>query len=204
MTNIENRPLDWISHCLSHHGPEIRDVPGYRRAAVALILSRIGRCYRMLFIERATHPGDPWSGNIGFPGGKVEKDDVDTRHAAERETMEELGIDLGKAEYLGRLSDHDGAHLPVLLSCFVYGIVEEEIEFTISEEVKDVFWLTIEELIDPDSRGMHEFTFAGDRFESPCVQLPYDDKPVLWGLTYRLVTEFLEKTGRIRKEELLA
>ncbi len=201
MNNAENSPLDWISHCLSHFGPEIRNVPGYRQAAVALILSRIGSSYRILFIERATHPGDPWSGNIGFPGGKVEKDDVDTRHAAERETMEELGVDLSKAEYLGRLSDHDGAHLPVLLSCFVYGIVWEKIEFTISEEVKDVFWLTIEELIDPDRRGMHEFTFAGDRFESPCVHLPYDDKPVLWGLTYRLVSEFLEKTLKINKEK---
>jgi len=192
-----NSSFDLISGRLNHHGPEIRDVPGFRRAAVALILSRVESGYRMLFIERATHPGDPWSGNIGFPGGKVEKDDEDVRHAAERETMEELGVDLGKAEYLGRLSDHDGAHLPVLLSCFVYGIVEENLDFTISEEVKDVFWLTIEELTDPDRRGLHEFTFAGDRFESPCVHLPYDDKPVLWGLTYRLVTEFLEKTVKI-------
>ena len=198
MNSAVNNSYDWISSRLNHFGPEIRDVPGYRRAAVALILSRIGSGYRMLFIERATHPGDPWSGNIGFPGGKVEKDDADTRHAAERETMEELGIDLGEAEYLGRISDHDGAHLPVLLSCFVYGITGEQIEFTISEEVKDVFWLTIEELIDPARRGMHEFTFAGDRFESPCVHLPYEDKPVLWGLTYRLVTEFLEKTGKLK------
>ena len=198
MNSTVNNSFDWISHRLSLFGPEIRDVPGYRRAAVALILARIDSGYRMLFIERATHPGDPWSGNIGFPGGKVEKEDADTRHAAERETMEELGIDLAKAEYLGRISDHDGAHLPVLLSCFVYGIVEEQIEFTISEEVKDVFWLTIEELTDSDSLGVHEFTFAGDRFESPCVRLPYDDKPVLWGLTYRLVTEFLEKTGKLK------
>ena len=202
MNSAVNNPFDWISNCLSRFGPEIKDVPGYRRAAVALILSRIDSDFRMLFIERATHPGDPWSGNIGFPGGKVEKDDADIRHAAERETMEELGIDLGKAEYLGRISDHDGAHLPVLLSCFVYGIIGEQIEFTISEEVKDVFWLTIEELTDSDSHCMHEFTFAGDRFESPCVRLPYEDKPVLWGLTYRLVTEFLEKTGKMKIPEV--
>lgn len=200
MNCAENNTFDWISGRLRHQGPELREVPGYRRAAVALILSRLGSSHRMLFIERATHPGDPWSGNIGFPGGKVEKDDIDARHAAERETMEELGVDLGCAEYLGRLSDQDGAHLPVLLSCFVYGIVGEEIEFSISEEVKDVFWMSIEELTASDRCGMHEFTFAGDRFESPCVYLPYDDKPVLWGLTYRLVTEFLEKTWKYNKE----
>ena len=190
-----------IAYLLKHHRPVIRDVPGFRRAAVALILSRSGSGYRLLFIERATHPGDPWSGNIGFPGGKVENEDADSRQAAERETMEELGIDLGRAEYLGRLSDHDGAHLPVLLSCFVYGIDAENLEFVISEEVKDVFWLLIEELTDPNRHGRHEFTFAGDRFEGPCVHLPYPDKPVLWGLTYRLVTEFLEKTGNNMKDE---
>jgi len=195
MNPAADNAFDVISRRLSHHGPEIRDVPGFRRAAVSLILSQTGSGYRMLFIERATHPGDPWSGNIGFPGGKVEKDDADTRHAAERETLEELGLDLGRAAYLGRLSDHDGAHLPVLLSCFVYGIVEETVAFTISEEVKDVFWLTIDELTDPGRRSMHEFTFAGDRFESPSIVLPYEDKPVLWGLTYRLVHEFLEKTA---------
>lgn len=200
MNSAENEPFDWISGCLSHPSPEIRDVPGYRRAAVALILSRIGSGYRILFIERATHPGDPWSGNIGFPGGKVEQDDADSRHAAERETMEELGVDLGSAEYLGRLSDHDGAHLPVLLSSFVYGI-EEELEFIISEEVKDVFWLTIEELTDPNRHGAHLFTFAGDLFESPCIQLPFEDKPVLWGLTYRILSEFLEKTGMMVEKE---
>jgi len=192
--------FDCISQCLSHPAPEIRNVPGYRRAAVSLILSRAGTGYRILFIERATHPGDPWSGNIGFPGGKVEKDDADSRQAAERETMEELGVDLGRAEYLGRLSDHDGAHLPVLLSSFVYAIEEEPV-FIISEEVKDVFWLTIAELTDPDRHGTHEFTFAGDRFESPCIRLPYEDKPVLWGLTYRIVSEFLEKTGMKMNKE---
>jgi len=204
MTCTANSAFAWISGCLSHHGPEIRDVSGFRQAAVALILSKTVSGYRVLFIERATHPGDPWSGNIGFPGGKVENDDADTRHAAERETMGEIGVIVGKAEIFGRLSDHDGAHLPVLLSCFVYGIVEEKLAFAISEEVKDVFWLTIEELLDPGRRGMHEFTFAGDRFESPCVRLPYEDKPVLWGLTYRLVTEFLEKIGKIKKEEIAA
>jgi len=200
MSCTEDHTFDWISERLSYPPPEIRDVPGYRRAAVSLIISRIGSGFRILFIERATHPGDPWSGNIGFPGGKVERSDPDSRHAAERETMEELGVDLSRAAYLGRLSDHDGAHLPVLLSSFVYGI-EEELQFIISEEVKDVFWLTIEELTDPSRHGAHQFTFAGDLFESPCIQLPFEDKPVLWGLTYRILSEFMEKTGMVIEKE---
>lgn len=185
--------FEQISCLLEHPRPVLRDIPGHRRAAVALLLAGTEAGYQILFIERATHPGDPWSGNIAFPGGKVEPDDRDPRHAAERETMEELAIDLSQAHYLGRLSDFDGAHLPVLLSCFVYG-VPQSLCFEANEEVKDAFWVPVADLIDTDRHGTHKFTFSGDRFESPSIRLPVEDKPVLWGLTYRLLMNFLQQT----------
>lgn len=191
--------FEGISCLLKHPRPALRDIPGHRRAAVALLLSQTGLGYQILFIERATHPGDPWSGNIAFPGGKVEPDDIDARHAAERETMEELAIDLSQASYLGRLSDFDGAHLPVLLSCFVYG-VPRSLGFVANEEVKDAFWVPVADLVDIDRHGTHQFTFSGDRFESPCIRLPFEDKPVLWGLTYRLLMNFLQKTTSFTRE----
>jgi 8-oxo-dGTP pyrophosphatase MutT (NUDIX family) len=187
-------PFATISAQLKHPRPVLRDLTGHRRAAVAMLLHRGTDGLQMLFIERATHPGDPWSGNIAFPGGKVESDDADSQGAAERETMEELGIDLSQTIYLGRLSDFDGAHMPVLLSCFVYAVIDEQPELTINEEVKDAFWVRLSDIIDQHRHGMHTFTFAGDLFESPCIRLPDPDKPVLWGLTYRLVQEFLKKT----------
>jgi len=191
--------FEGISCLLKHPRPALRDIPGHRRAAVALLLTQTGLGYQILFIERATHPGDPWSGNIAFPGGKVEPDDIDARHAAERETMEELAIDLSQASYLGRLSDFDGAHLPVLLSCFVYG-VPRSLGFVANEEVKDAFWVPVADLVDIERHGTHQFTFSGDRFESPCIRLPFEDKPVLWGLTYRLLMNFLQKTTSFTRE----
>ncbi len=185
--------FEMISCLLKHPRPALRDIPGHRRAAVALLLADTEPGCQVLFIERATHPGDPWSGNIAFPGGKVEPDDPGPREAAERETREELDIDLSQASYLGRLSDFDGAHLPVLLSCFVYG-VNQSLSFEANEEVKDAFWVPVPDLMDIERHGVHQFTFSGDRFESPCIRLPYPDKPVLWGLTYRLLMNFLQKT----------
>jgi len=167
-------------------------LPGHTRAAVALVVGRERDGYSILFIERAAHPDDPWSGNIGFPGGKVEDGDNGCRRTAERETMEELGLDLSTASYLGRLSDVHGAHLPVLVSCFVYGLENTSDPLCLSDEVKDAFWLSLEYLVDPRNRGMHEFSFAGDRFQGPCIILPYPDKPVLWGLTHRLLMELLD------------
>ena len=196
-----SEPFTTIASLLKRPRPVLRDIPGHRRAAVAMLLRRGAAGLEMLFIERATHPADPWSGNIAFPGGKVEKDDADSRQAAERETMEELGIDLSRTLYLGRLSDFDAAHLPVLLSCFVYAAIDGLPEFIINEEVKDVFWVSLADIVDQKRHGMHTFTFAGDPFESPSICLPYPDKPVLWGMTYRLVQEFLEKTGMNSNKE---
>ncbi len=76
----------------------------------------------MLFIERALCPGDPWSGDLGFPGGKMEPEDGHPRQAAEREVLEEIGLSLAGARFLGRLDDITGDRLPIIVSCFVYAL----------------------------------------------------------------------------------
>jgi 8-oxo-dGTP pyrophosphatase MutT (NUDIX family) len=184
--------FDQVAERLAGAKISLRSLPDHTRAAVAMVIGRDGAGCRVLFIERAAHPQDPWSGNIGFPGGKVEEDDDGCRRTAERETEEELGLDLAGARYLGRLSDVHGAHLPILVSCFVYGVDRIDLPLDLSDEVKDAFWLPLDYLMDPANRGIHTFTFAHDRFQAPCIRLPYPDKPVLWGLTHRLMMEFLQ------------
>ncbi|NNL85157.1 MAG: NUDIX domain-containing protein, partial [Myxococcales bacterium] len=48
----------------------------------------------VLFIERARHPDDPWSGHMALPGGRLDPVDASLRAAAERETREEVGVEL--------------------------------------------------------------------------------------------------------------
>ncbi len=47
---------------------------------------------RVLLILRQPHPKDVHSNQIGFPGGKAEKQDVDLMATALRETWEEVGV----------------------------------------------------------------------------------------------------------------
>ncbi len=87
-----------------------RLLPCARRAAVACLL-RVspGGELQCFFITRAAHPGDPWSGDVAWPGGRVEPGETDLQ-AAVREVREEVGLDLdadgGSAwELLGALDD---------------------------------------------------------------------------------------------------
>ncbi|RII29184.1 MAG: CoA pyrophosphatase [Geobacter sp.] len=174
--------------------PEHPATLGLNHASVALVLREGDDGPEVLFIERASRPGDPWSGDLGFPGGKVEVGDYGPREAAERESREELDLDLGQACYIGRLSDVVGAHMPVRVSCFVYGagLIGP---FSFSDEVQDAFWVPLAELVAPTRHIMAPVRFGGGTFERPSIRLPTAGKPVLWGITYRLVMQFLEILG---------
>ena len=92
--------LKKLAESLGKGRPGIRDEPGKPEAAVAAILTD-ERGPDLLFIHRVAHDRDPWSGHIAFPGGRIEEEDASSRAAAERETREELGMDLSDATYLG-------------------------------------------------------------------------------------------------------
>lgn len=168
----------------------VPDSSGRTRASVAMILHQAPTDVEILFIQRAAHDLDPWSGHIAFPGGKLEEGEMECQ-AALRETYEEIGIDLGLGRYLGRLSDIMGANLPVRVSCCLFGVDRTNCSPVLNEEVEDLFWVTLSDLRDSKSHMLSSVAFDEKRFEVPAIRLPVYDKPVLWGITYRLVMQFL-------------
>lgn len=171
--------------------------PGARmHAAVALVVCDPGAGPEVLFIERTQHDQDPWSGHLGFPGGRVDTPDAGPRQAAVRETLEEVGLDLAGAEFLGRLDDLPAAHLPVVVSCFVFGVRHRPVLTLNEAEVADAFWFPLEDLLDPSLRREMPFRFQGQEATYPAVQILGAGRPWLWGITYRLVSRFLEVMGR--------
>ncbi len=180
-----------IRNALAANRPQ--SLGGSRRAAVAVVVHDAPAGPEMLFIERAARLGDPWSGQMAFPGGRLDPGDVDDRAAAERETLEEVGLDLSGAERLGRLGDLDaGIRLvaPLVLSAFVYRLVAP-VELVHNHEVRETLWVPVTRLLDPAHRVRHRFGLM----RYPGILVGEPDRHVVWGLTYRLVDDLLRLVG---------
>ena len=72
-------------------------------AAVLILLRSTSEGVRLPLIVRRSVDGDAHAGQISLPGGRREHGE-DILETALRETREELGIDTGGIEILGRLS----------------------------------------------------------------------------------------------------
>lgn len=186
--------IDNIRRALAAHAPQVVDPAGKHQAAVAMLLHEAAAGPEVLFIERAQRVGDPWSGHMAFPGGRVEREDADARAAAERETLEEVGLSLGQAESLGRLDDLEGRHagrpLDLVISAFVYR-VDQPGPLCANREVEAALWVPIARLLDPVHHVDYEYRLApGSTWPGIVVGDP--ERHVVWGLTYRFVERFFE------------
>lgn len=160
--------------------------PGVQAAAVALILVPGPRGLEALFIRRARHPQDPWSGQVGLPGGRRDRGDATLYATAARETAEETGIRLRRPDLLGELDDlHPRtAALPaIVIRPFVFALPARP-RLRPNPEVAYPFWLPLTAL--RPSRG-HP-VIRGRRLSVPCLRA---GRRMIWGLTFRILTKVL-------------
>ena len=163
-------------------------------ACVSLILRKRADAMDLAFIRRAKNPKDPWSGHVAFPGGRAEKTDANDLATALRETLEEVGWRLTTENFLGYLTDLQarsrGGMLPFFLRPLVF-FVEEEVPLDKFDplEVEEVFWVSLDHLADIRNRTSISMPSRGD--DLPGIKFP--EGSILWGLTYMVTKEFLEK-----------
>lgn len=185
--------LDDIRHALNVRSAA-ESAKTQRRAAVAMILLGRQSAQELFFIRRAEFPGDPWSGDVAFPGGGVEQQDKDSRATAERETREEVGLTLPTESYLGALGEISGAYLPVRISSHVYHL-EQLPELRFNNEVVGSFSVPLSRLLDPLHNRPHHFHYRGENCLHPIIDLSGYSERFLWGISYRLLKTFCSRLG---------
>jgi 8-oxo-dGTP pyrophosphatase MutT (NUDIX family) len=184
-----------IQVALSRRPGSRLDAEGKRRAAVAMVLRHANPGPEVLFIERARHEGDPWSGHMAFPGGRVDPVDADARAAAERETLEEVGVSLCGAQLLGRLDDKQGnprTHPTLVISAFVY-VLNEPQSLVLNHEVEEALWFPLRGLRETRNHVLYP---ARDALDFPGILVGKPDRHIVWGLTYSFLESFFQVVGR--------
>lgn len=158
-----------------------------RFASVAVILRGVGPS--ILLIKRAERDGDPWSGQVAFPGGKMQSGDGSVRETAVRETKEEVGFDLNESAsflgYLGPFRTHTG-NMDVVPSIFT---LEKEVAVKLNGEVSSYRWVDFGVFENSLAGGTHQVVREGATLDMPAVV--FEDY-VVWGLTYRILQSIVE------------
>ncbi len=165
------------------------------RAAVAMVLEARDDDAYLLFIQRAERTGDPWSGQMAFPGGFWSSLDREPADTAIRETLEEIGLDLqAQARPIARLDDLQGVargrELPLIITPFLFEL-RGTAELRLNYEVQGTLWVPLGYLMDDGNVGEMEYAIPGG--DSP-MRLPayrYRERTI-WGLTFRMLRNFVD------------
>jgi 8-oxo-dGTP pyrophosphatase MutT (NUDIX family) len=166
------------------------------RAAVAMVLRIEEGETAVLLMTRAERKGDRWSGQVSMPGGHEEEEDGSLLVTAIRETREEIGVDLERGgHFLGRLpgipARARGERLSMAVVPFVFARTEDA-PLRLGAEAVEAFWFPLTRAasgaLDSRVRRLHE----GEEREFP--SWCFEGREI-WGLTYRMLNEFLRITG---------
>ncbi len=171
-----------------------------RQSAVLILLYPDDSKINTVFIQRNVYDG-VHSGQIAFPGGRMEPDDPDLIYTALREAQEEIGILQAKVNVLGSLTS---LYIPPsnfdVLPVVAYSMEVPEFIPQISE-VSGYFSISIDQLASFEACQEREVVLNnGTRYHVPCFVV---NEQIIWGATSMIINEFLEVWKDINKENPL-
>jgi len=184
--------LERVRNHLTKRSPQRIREPGAIEAAVAIVLVEIPLGLELLLIKRAEHEHDPWSGQMGLPGGRRDPGDPSLLHTACRETFEETAVRLEAPQLLGELDDlHPRTPVlpPIVVRPYVFGMTERPLVRT-NLEVDLHLWVTLDEV--RNSAAQSELEVRGRALEVPSYVLgPH----IVWGMTHRIIKPIIDLAG---------
>lgn len=168
-----------------------------RAAAVAMVLlGQEPTQLQLLIMQRAFDEKDHWSGQLGFPGGRREAKDNDLLQTAQRETFEEIGLQLSPPDFLGHLNDLQGRRGKQMMDFFIRPNVfhldtwNSQLNLD-AKEVQDVFWVSLSELKDPANATTIDWQKDNLKAQLPGIKV--SKNRVLWGLSYLMFQDLMKR-----------
>jgi 8-oxo-dGTP pyrophosphatase MutT (NUDIX family) len=153
------------------------------KAAVAIIFRNNKGVLELLLVKRAIVNGDPWSGDMAFPGGKKGEQDNTIIETVVREVMEETSIDLAQNKFLGMMNTVYSTVRPNMGILPLIYLQDEGKKIRINEELDSYHWVALDRFA--KSRGWANVKGLD-------VPVFYLEGNIVWGLTYRMIDGLLK------------
>jgi len=159
------------------------------KAAILVPFVFVRKQWSLLFIRRSV-ANDPHSGQVAFPGGRIEPGDTSPETTSLREAQEEIGLSPEDVEVVGKL--------PPLLTVTNYeihpivGIIPYPYPFHPSQsEVQKIFTIPLNWLADSANYWIEERHLPPPVGKIPTIYYrPYDGE-ILWGASAQIVQTML-------------
>ena len=170
----------------------IVDPTRIKSAVIIPVYWREGQYY-ILFTKRSeevkTHKGQ-----ISFPGGTYEEEDVTLLNTALRESAEEIGLLAGDIEVLGGLDDTVAVVSNYTITPFA-AMIPWPYQFKVDgREIARIIEVPLSSLMDKNNIYNETITAEGQTFNQYAYHYHGD---VIWGATARILAQFLDIFSRV-------
>lgn len=159
-----------------------------REAAVLIpVVDRPGGA--TLILTKRTEALRAHSGQVAFPGGRIDPTDLSPEFAALRETEEEIGIHPDQVDVIGRMPDYvAGSGFRIAP---VIGLVRPDFRLDINaDEVDAVFETPLSFLMNPANQTQGSREWQGRVWKY--YDMPYGGQRI-WGVTAGIIRAFYER-----------
>ena len=187
MNYCENDFVDRIRAVLSSRKRRVIEHPPFSHAAVLVPLFKKGEGCHLLFTKRSDQVKHH-KGEISFPGGVVDEEDLELINTALREAHEEIGLEKSDVQIVGILDDI--VTITQFIVTPIVGLFPYPYPFKVSEvEIAELIEVPLSSLLDQASFSEREIIRGGQKEVVYAYQY---GKHVIWGATARILKQFLD------------
>tara|TARA_B100000214_G_C23799656_1_gene549746 strand:+ start:230 stop:808 length:579 start_codon:yes stop_codon:yes gene_type:complete len=156
-----------------------------RKAAVLIAVTESDNP-ELIYTLRSNKVGSH-GGEVSFPGGMFEDEDITLENTALRESEEETGLDKSKVKIIGPI-DTVVSRFNISVTPYI-GVVPDNIVLNdSSEEIEACFRVPISFLLEDKRHRNDEIDRNGEKFFMPAYAY---DSYIIWGLTAMMTVDFL-------------
>ena len=179
--------IDQIRTILSSRKRRVIEHPPFSHAAVLVPLFKKGEDCHLLFTKRSDQVKHH-KGEISFPGGVVDEEDLELISTALREAHEEIGLRKGDVQIIGILDDI--VTVTEFIVTPIVGLFPYPYPFKVSEvEIAELIEVPLASLLDDECFSKKEIVRGGQKE----VVYAYEyEKHIIWGATARILKQFLD------------